>query len=309
MNTYYLSALDEQFKYECKVINLSYEYPGYTGKEKWAIITDLTEKELIEKYDEIISSYKPFILLFSLFGSVRADYIRNEDKFSKRAKRSISIFDFSEETEEHHTEIASNELEEEAISNEMAKQVQAAIAQLKPIQRERLIKYFFEGKTLLQIAVAEFKNNVQCAFQKGFEDVFSKCEETILPEKDIDQSLNGKGSVAYKAVLDGETVGGVIVAIDAETQHNHLDLLYVKSGIQGKGIGKSIWYAVEKLYPDTKVWETCTPYFEKRNIHFYVNICGFHITEFFNEKHPMLDTPDDFIGDGNEGMFVFQKEM
>ena len=28
-----------------------------------------------------------------------------------------------------------------------------------------------------------------------------------------------------------------------------------------------------------------------------------------NEKHPMLDTPDDFIGDGNEGMFVFQKEM
>ena len=96
---------------------------------------------------------------------------------------------------------------------------------------------------------------------------------------------------------------------DTETQHNHLDLLYVKSGVQGKGIGKSIWYAVEKLYPDTKVWETCTPYFEKRNIHFYVNICGFHITEFFNEKHPMLDTPDDFIGDGNEGMFVFQKEM
>lgn len=45
------------------------------------------------------------------------------------------------------------------------------------------------------------------------------------------------------------------------------------------------------------------------DIHFYVNICGFHITEFFNEKHPMLDTPDDFIGDGNEGMFVFQKEM
>ena len=143
---------------------------------------------------------------------------------------------------------------------------------------------------------------------KKIEDVFGKCEETILPEKDIDQSLNGKGSVAYKAVLDGETVGGVIVAIDTVTQHNHLDLLYVKSGVQGKGIGKSIWYAVEKLYPDTKVWETCTPYFEKRNIHFYVNICGFHITELFNEKRPMLDTPDDFIGDGNEGCLYFRKK-
>ena len=51
--------------------------------------------------------------------------------------------------------------------------------------------------------IAEFKKNVQCAFQKGFEDV-----------------------------LDGETVGGVIVAIDTVTQHNHLDLLYVKRGVQ-----------------------------------------------------------------------------
>lgn len=86
-------------------------------------------------------------------------------------------------------------------------------------------------------------------------------------------------------------------------------MLYVKSGTQGKGIGKAIWFAIEKLYPDTKIWETCTPYFEKRNIHFYVNVCGFYITEFFNEKHPMPDTPDDFIGDGNEGMFAFKKVM
>ena len=93
-----------------------------------------------------------------MFGSVRADFIRNEDKFSKRAKRSISIFDFSEETEEHHPEIAANNLEEEAISNEMAEQVRDAIAQLKPIQRERLIKYFFEGKSLLQIAAEEGKS-------------------------------------------------------------------------------------------------------------------------------------------------------
>ena len=49
MNTYYLTALDEQFKCDCKVINLSYEYPGYTGEEKWAIITDLTEEELITR--------------------------------------------------------------------------------------------------------------------------------------------------------------------------------------------------------------------------------------------------------------------
>lgn len=157
--------------------------------------------------------------------------------------------------------------------------------------------------------IKQYKADFQTAFQKGFEKQFGKTEETILPEKDIDQSLDSKGAAVYKAVLDGEIVGGAIVVIDEKTQHNHLDLLYVKHGIQGKGIGKKIWFMLEKLYPDTKVWETCTPYFEKRNIHFYVNVCGFHIVEFFNEKHPMPDTPNDFIGDGNEGMFAFRKQM
>jgi len=157
--------------------------------------------------------------------------------------------------------------------------------------------------------IIQFKKDIQEAFQKGFEDKFGKTDEIVLPEKDIDQSLNGKGAVAYKAILDGEMVGGAVVSINEQTNYNHLDLLYVKIGKQGKCIGKAIWFEIEKLYPDTKVWETCTPYFEKRNIHFYVNVCGFHITEFFNEKHPMPDTPDDFIGDGNEGMFAFQKIM
>ena len=104
-------------------------------------------------------------------------------------------------------------------------------------------------------------------------------------------------------------VGGAVVVIDEKAYHNHLDLLFVKYGTQSKGIGKKIWFEIEKLYPETKVWETCTPYFEKRNIHFYVNVCGFCIIEFFNEKHPMSDTPEDFIGDGNEGMFKFRKQM
>ena len=157
--------------------------------------------------------------------------------------------------------------------------------------------------------IPAFKTDIQEAFQKGFEDVYGKTDGTVLPEKDIDQSLNGKGAAAYKAVVDGETVGGAIVVINEETKHNHLDLLYVKYGTQAKGIGFAIWNAIEKIYPETKVWETCTPYFEKPNIHFYVNKCGFHIVKFINEKNPEPDMPEDFIGDGGEGMFVFEKVM
>lgn len=167
----------------------------------------------------------------------------------------------------------------------------------------------FSLLTVEEKDLVQYKKLAQDAFQKSFEDKFGKTNEIILPEKDIDQSLSAKGAAAYKAVVDGEMVGGAVVVINKETHHNHLDLLFVKYGTQSKGIGKAIWNKIEELYPQTKVWETCTPYFDRRNIHFYVNVCGFHIVEFFNEKHPMPDTSEDFIGDGNEGTFSFIKQM
>ena len=154
-----------------------------------------------------------------------------------------------------------------------------------------------------------FIESMQEAFQKGFEDVYGKTVEKILPLADIEQSLHAKGACALVAWLDNEPVGGAIVCIDEVTQCHHLDFLFVKYGIQSKGIGKRIWQSIEKMFPQTKVWETCTPYFEKRNIHFYVNACGFYITEFYNEKHPEPNVSDDFVGDGGEGMFVLKKFM
>ena len=171
------------------------------------------------------------------------------------------------------------------------------------------VRMNFSLVTIIDEDLNQYKADMQEAFQKGFEDVFGKTEDIILPEKDIDNSLNQKNSVAYKAVVDGEMVGGAVVVIDEKTQHNHLDFLYVKCGTSSKGIGKAMWDEIERLHPETKVWETCTPYFEKRNIHFYVNKCGFHIVEFLNEKNPGLDMPEDFIGDGGQGMFVFWKQM
>lgn len=61
------------------------------------------------------------------------------------------------------------------------------------------------------------------------------------------------------------------------------------------------------MYPQVRVWETYTPYIEKRNIHFYVNRCGFHIVEFFNEKHPDPHQQEDGKGDDFDGVFRFEK--
>ena len=155
----------------------------------------------------------------------------------------------------------------------------------------------------------QFKKDMQEAFQKGAESEFEDLHEEILPETDIDKSLKKEGAVAYKAVVDDQMAGGAIIVVNETTLHNELDFLYVKYGTQSKGFGRAIWGAIEEKHPRTKVWKTSTPYFEKRNIHFYVNKCGFHIVEFWNEKNPDPNMPSDFVGDGNEGMFRFEKKM
>lgn len=165
----------------------------------------------------------------------------------------------------------------------------------------------FELSPLTEADMPQFKRDMQEAFQKGAAQEFSDTDEEILPEKDIAESLSKKGAAAYKAVVNGEMLGGAIVVIDTVTGHNHLDFLYVKYGTQSKGIGQRIWNEIEKLYPDTKVWETCTPYFEKRNIHFYINRLGFHAVEFFNPRHKDPTIPDDMIG--GDYFFRFEKSM
>ena len=65
-----LTEQEELFAKDCKLINLRYEYTNYTGKEKWAVVTELTEKELRKKYPDIIKRYTPFVLLSMAQGEV-----------------------------------------------------------------------------------------------------------------------------------------------------------------------------------------------------------------------------------------------
>ncbi len=151
----------------------------------------------------------------------------------------------------------------------------------------------------------QFKQDMQEAFQLGAVEGGYPGDEEILPESHIDQSLSNEGAIAYKAVSDGELVGGAIVVLDREKSYGHLDFLYVKSGIQSRGIGKFLWNSIEESHPEIRVWETCTPDFEKRNIHFYINICRFHIVEYFHAGHPDPSAPE---GMEEDGMFAFRKE-
>lgn len=130
----------------------------------------------------------------------------------------------------------------------------------------------------------------------------------IISREIIEQSIDD--GEAYRIMQSGKAVGGVIIKVDGE--RGELGILFVSPKAHSKGIGYDAWCEVEKLHPEMMIWETVTPYFEKRNIHFYVNRCGFHIVEFYNTHHPDPNDPDkteQIDEQFHDGMFRFEKVM
>ena len=142
----------------------------------------------------------------------------------------------------------------------------------------------------------------------GLRDDHFEEEGEIISRETIEASIDS--GEAYRIMKDGQSVGGVVIRVDGEK--GDLDLLFVSPKAHSRGIGDAAWCAVEQLHPEVKIWETVTPYFEKRNIHFYVNRCGFHIVEFYNSHHPDPNDPDagqQMDEQFPDGMFRFEKRM
>ena len=159
----------------------------------------------------------------------------------------------------------------------------------------------------------------QWAFKYGALQEFGKRDDhinfegEIISRKTIERCIDAPDRETYRIVVDGKKVGGVILRIDKETHHNELEILFTIPDEHSKGIGYGAWQAVEELHPETVVWETCTPYFEKRNIHFYVNKCEFQIDQFWCEyfapEHNMPDMEEHDPDEGPDEMFRFVKVM
>lgn len=175
-----------------KVINLKYEYEGYGGNEKWAIISELSEKELYGLYPDEMRRYSPFLLLSVEQGKAIADFKLNEDKYRKRSINNEDYFGYSEGlTENLHTEAIVSDFVEQQENEEYCKMREElkqrlfdqAIASLTEKQRRHLLLRYVEGKTSVEIAREEgiseqaVRKNTQTAirkFGKIFRDFFRK---------------------------------------------------------------------------------------------------------------------------------------
>ena len=180
----------------------------------------------------------------------------------------------------------------------MFKYLNITLSPLEPNDREQFI--LDNQKAFKFGATEEFgmRNN-------NFEE-----DGEIISRKTIERAIDSKNAETYRIILDNKKIGGIVLKIDKENKTGELELFFINPEFHNKGAGYGSWIAVEKKHPEIKIWETVTPYFEKRNIHFYVNKCGFHIVEFYHKYHPLPKRPhDQDKKDGEEEfeMFRFQK--
>lgn len=137
----------------------------------------------------------------------------------------------------------------------------------------------------------------------GVRDEHFESDGQIISKDTILESLNSPNARAFFVFCNDEKVGGVVLQIN-ENNENELDLFFISPKMHGLGIGTAVWNLIEKKFPNTIAWITHTPYFEKRNIHFYVNKLGFVITDFYCESHK----DPNFSGENDE-MFKMKKIM
>ena len=160
----------------------------------------------------------------------------------------------------------------------------------------------------------QFIQDNQEAFNYGALEEFGRRDDHFEEDGQIISRATIEDAIdcgeAYRIMQDGRSVGGVVIKVDEE--RGDLELLFVSPNAHSRGIGYAAWCAVEQLHPEVTVWETVTPYFEKRNIHFYVNRCGFHIVEFYNSRHPDPNDPETAVQTDKQfpdGMFRFEKVL
>lgn len=142
-----------------KIYNLKYEYQYFVGGNPIAVVSDLTEEQLLFTYPEL-QKKMPFVhftknqwekVLFEI-----SKFNKNEDKHRKRAERHGDVFGYRD----GETELFMRCLDKNTVINEVTdilekEKLSKAFDCLNEKQARRIYLYYFKGFTYRQIADIE----------------------------------------------------------------------------------------------------------------------------------------------------------
>ena len=156
-----------------------------------------------------------------------------------------------------------------------------------------------------------FFDRLRTSFTEAARSKFPDFLGSVPAKRDLDEALDDPTAEMLDITYDSHSVGGAVIT-GGET-HKTLEFIFIDPDRQNLHLGQAAWQEIEARYPDAQIWELVTAYHEKRNIHFYVNKCGFHIVEYFNKYHEDPDfsqeeAADDYPG-SDDGLFRFEKVL
>ena len=140
-----------EFRELCFPFLLEDEYPGWTGEEKWGIVTDLGEDVLLEEYPKIMEALSPYLVLPPEYGEIRDEYRNSERRSRRRQEQYESYFDQDCEAG-CCEEVVSADFTEELADRELLRE---ALACLTELQRKRIVQLYCQGMSLKEIAESE----------------------------------------------------------------------------------------------------------------------------------------------------------
>lgn len=147
MNIKDIKGYDE-FKKHCNFELCTKRYPDWVGSEKYIVITDDAEKDLLEAFPEIMKALSPYVIIGRFFNQL------NEEERYNTTKH-ISQIGFSIDYVDDYEDLAEGFIEEDFAEQLcISESVLAAMESLTDRQKERIRMYFFEGLSTDQIAAA-----------------------------------------------------------------------------------------------------------------------------------------------------------
>lgn len=196
-----------EFKKDCRVISLANEYPGYTGYEKYMILTDLPLKDLYSSYGKILNDFKPYMIETMRLYSPIFDYKRNENKHQKRRARNTVSLDTDEAgdkilplllAQDDNTSLA------DISDSSIGREVHNILETLTSTEKQRLIMWGIQGFSEEEIACHE--GSSQQAVSKSLNNAIEKFKAAF----DYESYLNTYLSKGRKKAINDDTRNYVI---------------------------------------------------------------------------------------------------
>ena len=121
-------------------------YPGWVGREKYIVISDLPDDKLKARFPEIMSALSPYVLVGTYYRRINDRTRYNEEKHASVICISINS---TEDFEDLSDQFLMPSHEEEII---FAQQVKEALKSLTDVQRSRFSRWAFAGFGIEDIA-------------------------------------------------------------------------------------------------------------------------------------------------------------